>query len=241
MIQTKKLTIKKSNFQELKKRFQWKGSGTEVDPVEITSTKDLPNMLKFKTKDLHIKISNIQHYSIKLIFCRNITIYNCRISILELKSCWNLTVKSNDIKDIQLVCCKGNIFEHNKISNIESLTKHNPKKIYARFSRSASGIVVYSISPLLYIFPIIMYINLVSCFGPYKWTLARLFVLIILNIIFDPPSVYILWWVMIKPLKMFNRLRKLEPNKLNGNSTRVKDSGLEFPNLIEKRNDVWIQ
>jgi len=148
-----------------------------------------------------------------------------------LKFCCNITVKNNDIKRIKMKRCYGNIFKSNKISNMGKLKRRDKKEKINQIERL---FIVFSM--WLY-FGFLLVIFLVICFvRPGAPFFGCVYTAIFIFIIGGLPSIYVSWIVVLVPLKHNIRLKKWRPNKFDRSTLfGKKDSGLEFPNLIEKR------
>ncbi|TFF97291.1 MAG: hypothetical protein EU540_08985 [Promethearchaeota archaeon] len=106
--------IEKEFLMENIEKIDWKGSGTQDNPI-IVEDETLPYNVIFKTEDLYIHLKDIDIGMLVLDNCQNIIIEDSIISFVKLKSCKNVVIKNNLIRVVKLSFSKKNTIEKNRI------------------------------------------------------------------------------------------------------------------------------
>ncbi|MFW9969591.1 MAG: hypothetical protein ACFFDF_05270 [Candidatus Odinarchaeota archaeon] len=127
-----KLTEKE--ILDFRKKLEWKGVGTEIDPIIIPSEEGLPQLFSILGSKLYLKIIDCRFDHIILYNCQNVSIDNnsfkilgifkssgidieyCDISNLNLDHCSNCLFKNCSIEDVGNLRSHGNVFEHCQIT-----------------------------------------------------------------------------------------------------------------------------
>jgi len=106
--------IEKEFLIENIEKIDWKGSGTQDNPI-IVEDESLPYNVIFKTEDLYIHLKDIDIGMLILDKCQNIIIEDSIISLVKLKSCNNVVIKNNLIREVKLSFSKNITIEKNRI------------------------------------------------------------------------------------------------------------------------------
>ena len=113
--------IEKTFFEENKANIDWKGKGTQNEPIVIDDRIDLPLNIRFMTGDLYIHIRNIDINIIVLENCQNIILEDSILSKIKLIKCNNIIIRENLIRDMKIFFGRDNIIEKNRIYTILNL------------------------------------------------------------------------------------------------------------------------
>lgn len=113
--------IEKTFFEENKANIDWKGKGTQNEPIVIDDRIDLPLNIRFMTGDLYIHIRNIDINVLVLDNSHNIIIEDSILSKIKLIKCNNIIIRENLIRDMKIFFGRDNIIEKNRIYTILNL------------------------------------------------------------------------------------------------------------------------
>ena len=113
--------IDKSFFEENKANIDWKGKGTQNEPIVINDRIDLPLNIRFMTGDLYIHIRNIDINILILENCQNIIVEDSILSKIKILRCNNVIIRENLIRDMKIFFSSDNIIEKNRIYTIINL------------------------------------------------------------------------------------------------------------------------
>ncbi len=113
--------IDKTFFEENKANIDWKGKGSQNDPIVIDDNIDLPLNIRFMTGDLYIHIRNIDINVLVLDNSHNIIIEDSVLSKIKLIKCNNVIIRENLIRNMKIFFGRDNIIEKNRIYTILNL------------------------------------------------------------------------------------------------------------------------
>jgi len=111
-------------IEDLKIEMNWKGNGSELDPIVINQAGPFPLTVKIYRSRLYYQIKNL---TIEKLTCRNahnISIENCIIKNLIISSCDNLTFLNNTILKLKIMFTKGSTFIDNKFAQIDKIKQN---------------------------------------------------------------------------------------------------------------------
>lgn len=102
-------------IKELAKNLNWNGSGTENDPMIISSTEGLPQKFLISSK-LFIIIKDCTLEHIILYDCQHIAFENCTFDTLGILNSTEIMVKSSSLPNLNLDHCTNSYFKECSIT-----------------------------------------------------------------------------------------------------------------------------
>lgn len=116
-----KVTYQVEDLLKLSKQLGWQGSGTEHDPLIITSSDGLTQEFRILQSDLYIKFEESNFDIIWLRECKNISLEKISFKKFILDKCQGITIKECDIPLLSLADSQDNYFELNTISSAHNV------------------------------------------------------------------------------------------------------------------------
>jgi len=111
------LRLNEKNIDKYKNKYNWHGSGIEVDdPIIINSINPHYHKLKLKNLNRFIQITGITFAYVYIIGCRNILIEGCQFGHFNLTLCQRLEVRNNILPSFVLRFSRNNKISGNQIS-----------------------------------------------------------------------------------------------------------------------------
>ena len=104
-----------SNFIELVKMNNWKGTGTETDPFLVEQGSTLPDIFYLLKVDLFIVLKNLEFKIFELRECKNVKLQDCSIKTLNLSQSSDILIKKCNILHLNILNSKRNTFDNCKI------------------------------------------------------------------------------------------------------------------------------
>ena len=102
-------------------KLDWKGTGTENDPIIIPNSEGLPQKFSISIANLYIKILDCKFEHIILYNCRNILIENCSFNILGVFKSSKISVKNSNLSNLNLNRCYNSYFKECSITKALNL------------------------------------------------------------------------------------------------------------------------
>ena len=96
------IEFSEQRLHEYRNNLNWKGDGTESNPIIIESLEGLNQYLRFKDIKSHIIIRNVELCEFYVQSCQNFSIENCTVYYLWINYCRNVKVEKSTIVNIDM-------------------------------------------------------------------------------------------------------------------------------------------
>jgi hypothetical protein len=107
--------VNEQNLHEFKNTLNWKGTGTQDNPIIIDSLEGINEYLRFKDIKSHIIVKNITLIELYVNSCHNIIFQNCTVYYFWIEFCHDILVEDSTIVNFHVEFSKGNVFRKNKL------------------------------------------------------------------------------------------------------------------------------
>jgi hypothetical protein len=105
--------ISNKTLSKIQAEMNWRGTGSQEDPIIIDSINGVINVVIFKNISKYIRIKNISLWRLKLMRCQNITIENSEIAFLKILGSSHINIMNSKILVGTLYYCRDSIFKNN--------------------------------------------------------------------------------------------------------------------------------